>query len=82
MSDCTDDQRFMSHVMEATIRVGLLASLAAWCFMIVRPLIVPIVWGIIMAVASYPGYARLQRTSGGRQSLAASVFAPVTLVVR
>jgi predicted PurR-regulated permease PerM len=76
-----DDQRFVARVVEATIRVGLLALLVAWCFEIVQPFVVPTVWGIIIAVAAYPGYARLQSALGGRRVLAATVFTLVALVV-
>jgi predicted PurR-regulated permease PerM len=76
-----DDQRFVARVVEATIRVGLLALLVAWCFQIVHPFVVPAVWGIIIAVAAYPGYARLQSALGGRRVLAATVFTLIALVV-
>lgn len=52
--------------MEAAIRIGLVALLVTWCFLIVRPFIAPVVWGIIIAVAIHPLYARLVSVLGGR----------------
>lgn len=77
----TDEQRFMSKALEATIRIGVLFLLAAWCFDIVKPFIIPIVWGIIIAVAAYPGFLRLRMTLGGRNGLAAALVTLLGLVI-
>ena len=45
---------------EAAIRVGLLLVLVYWCFTIAEPFLVPIVWGMIIAVAVHTGYDRLR----------------------
>ena len=60
------EQRFVSNALEATIRIGVLILLAAWCFDIVKPFIIPIVWGIIIAVSIYPGFLRLRKAIGER----------------
>ncbi|MEO1017855.1 MAG: AI-2E family transporter [Pseudomonadota bacterium] len=65
-------------VIEAAIRVGLIFLLVSLCFSILRPFIVVLVWSVILAVALFPGYARLKRIFGGRSGLAAML---VTLVV-
>jgi predicted PurR-regulated permease PerM len=75
------DRIFMNRALEATIRIGLVVMLAAWCFEIVRPFIVPVVWGIIIAIAFNPGYHRLQSILGGRRRLAATLFILLALVV-
>ena len=74
-------QTFVSNAVEAFIRIGLLAVLILWCFQIFRPFLVPVVWGVIIAVASYPGYRRLRDVFGGRRRLAATVFTLLALVV-
>ena len=61
----------VSRVVETGIRLGLLVLLATWCFQIMRPFLIPIVWGGIIAVALYPAYLWLSRRLGGRQVLAA-----------
>jgi predicted PurR-regulated permease PerM len=77
----TDGRQFVSNALEATIRIGILILLAAWCFDIVKPFIIPIVWGIIIAVGSYPGFHSLQRALGGRRGLAAVLGTVLGLVI-
>ncbi|MCU0834345.1 MAG: AI-2E family transporter [Chromatiaceae bacterium] len=69
-----------SRAVETAIRIGLLALLAAWCYQIVAPFLVPIVWGVIIAVAGYPAYLRLRDWLDGREIAAAVVFSLLLLV--
>ena len=66
---------FVNNALEATIRIGLLVLLAAWCFEIVRPFIIPVAWGIIIAVGAYPAFLSLARRLGDRPKLAATLVA-------
>jgi len=59
---------------EVAIRLVLLAGLALWCFMIFLPFLVPLVWGIILAVALSPLFSGLASLLGGRRKLAATLF--------
>jgi predicted PurR-regulated permease PerM len=78
MNQLTDaeqqDRQFIHRTVEAAIRIGLLAALAIWCLDIARPFLVPIVWGVIIAVATYPLYRALEARLGGRRRLAAVLF--------
>jgi predicted PurR-regulated permease PerM len=56
---------------EAVIRVGLLILLIFWCFTIALPFLVPVVWGMIIAIAIHPLYQRLRLGLGDRRRLAA-----------
>jgi predicted PurR-regulated permease PerM len=67
--------------MEATIRVGLVALLAVWCFQIVQPFFIPIVWGIIIAIASFPIFRWIERRMAGRRALASIAFTLLALVL-
>lgn len=68
------DDSYLSKVIEAAVRVGLVLLLLAWCFAIIRPFITPVVWGVILAVAVFPAYQWLVGRLGGRDRLAALVF--------
>jgi predicted PurR-regulated permease PerM len=68
-------------VLDISIRIGVLAILGAWCFDIVKPFIVPFVWGIIIAVASQPLYHGIETQLGGRRAVAATVFTLLALLV-
>ena len=78
------DRVFINRTVEAVIRIGVIAGLIGWCFMIARPFLVPIIWGAIIAVTVFHGYAMLEVALGGRRILAAvlvTLFMLVTLVV-
>ena len=57
-------------VTNVVIRVGALAVLAFWCFRILQPFFVPVIWGVIIAVAIYPLYQMLVNFLRGRRTLA------------
>jgi|SRR5215471_1241981 len=67
------DENYVRRALEVFIHVGLLAMLAAACLFILRPFIPLIAWGIIIAIAIYPGYRKLQGVLGGRTRLAAVI---------
>ena len=77
----TSNQQFTRNAIEATIRIGLLLLLVAWCFQITRPFIAPIVWGLIIAIAIFPIYHALLAPLGGRNGLSASLLTVAMLVV-
>ena len=77
----TDEKIFLSNALEATIRIGLVVIIAAWCFQIIRPFIIPVVWGVIIAVAVYPGYRRFQSVLGERRGLTATLSTLLMLIV-
>jgi len=76
-----DDKAFLKNAIEAAIRIGLLLVLAAWCFDIVRPFVIPIAWGVIIAVAVNPSYSSLVGAMGGRRVAAASLLTLLGLLL-
>jgi predicted PurR-regulated permease PerM len=72
---------FVSNALEASVRIGLLVLLAAWCFEIVKPFAIPIAWGVIIAVGTYPAFLKLARQLGDNRKLAAIFIAILGLVV-
>jgi predicted PurR-regulated permease PerM len=76
-----EDRAFFRRALETSVRIGLVLFLVLWCFQIARPFISPIVWGIILAIATHPIYAALGRALGGRRSLAAAIFVVGALLV-
>ena len=78
----TEKERLYTRkVMEAAIRIGIVALLLLWSFVIFRPFLGPVVWGIIIAIACYNGYGALKGLLGGRDGLAATVFTLLALVI-
>ena len=64
-----------SQIMERVVELAVVAGLAIWCFQIARPFIVPLLWGLIIAVALSPVFDRLVRAVGGRKKVGAALFA-------
>jgi predicted PurR-regulated permease PerM len=67
--------------LEASIHIGLTVLLAVACFLILRPFLLLLSWGIIIGVAAYPGFRRLQKALGGRGKLSAILFALTLLAI-
>lgn len=67
--------------IDIAIRLGVLAVLVAWCFQILRPFVSPIVWGIIIAVALYPVYQKLNANLGDRRKLTAAIMTLSALLI-
>ena len=62
---------YVQRASEVTIHIGLLALLATACLLILLPFVPLVAWGIIIAIAVYPGYRKFQRLLGGNGTLAA-----------
>ena len=77
----SEDRAFLTRAIETSIRVGLIALLVFWCFLVVRPFIQPIVWGVILAIAIQPAYLRLGRVLGGRERLSAAILVVGSLLL-
>jgi predicted PurR-regulated permease PerM len=80
-SETLREGQLTARAVEITIRLGLILLLLGWCFQIVRPFLVPTVWGAIIAVASSPAYGRLLALLGGHRVAAAVVYTLLALVV-
>ena len=51
----------------AILRIALLLLVLAWCFYIIRPFIIVLVWAVIIAVALYPVYKRMISALGEKK---------------
>ncbi len=70
----TENNGITMQAIETSIRLGLIFLLLSWCLDIVRPFILPVIWGIIIAVAIYPLFLKLKIMMGGRDKLAATAY--------
>jgi predicted PurR-regulated permease PerM len=75
------DKTQLNSALEASIYVGLTIMLVAACLLILRPFIPLLTWGIIIAVAVYPGFRKLQTLLGGHEVLAAVMCTLILLTV-
>jgi len=70
---------YVTRALEISIHVGLLILLSAACLLILRPFVPLLLWGVIIAIALYPSYRKLQVLVAGRSTLAA-VFCTLLLL--
>jgi predicted PurR-regulated permease PerM len=73
------DRTQINLALEAAIHIGLTILLATACLLILRPFLLLLLWGIIIAVAIYPAFQKLQRLFGEREVLAAVVITVLLL---
>ncbi|OLQ74480.1 AI-2E family transporter [Photobacterium proteolyticum] len=66
---------FINNMVESAIRIGLLLVLLIWTYDIVKPFIIPVLWGAIIAVALMPLTLKLANALNGKRGLAATLLA-------
>lgn len=76
-----DNNEFTQNTIEAAIRLGVLMLLAFWCFNIIKPFIMPVMWGVIIAVAIYPLFTKLKSLLGERNKLASIAYTLIALAL-
>lgn len=65
------DKSYFLRAREIFVRISLIAVLAITCFIILKPFVPLLTWGIIIAAAGSPGYRKVCSLIGGREKLAA-----------
>ena len=66
-------------VIQLVIRLGLLAFLIYWAFLLISPFVPIMAWSIVLAVALYPVFDLVSRLLGGRPTLAAVLLTLINL---
>jgi hypothetical protein len=72
-------KRTISTLLEATIRIGVLVAIVVACFALLKPFLLLVAWGAIIAVAFYPLFLKVRRWVGGRNGLAATLLSLVLI---
>ena len=67
--------------IDTIIQFALIALIVVWSIAIVAPFLTILVWAVIIAISSYPGYLWLIGKFGGRQGWAAAIVVLVLLLV-
>ena len=62
------------RTLDLIVRLGFIGTLFLWCAYILAPFLIPVVWGIILAVSVRPMHERLATSLGGREKTAATVM--------
>jgi predicted PurR-regulated permease PerM len=67
--------------VDIAIRLGVLAFLLYWSYLLVRPFITIMVWSVVLTVALYPVYEVMVSWLGGRRRLAAALLTLINLLI-
>ena len=81
MSTSPDGERHAESLIDLAIRIGILAFLVYWTFLLVSPFLAIMLWSIVLAVALYPVFEWLSKCLGGHPRLAALVITVCCLLV-
>jgi predicted PurR-regulated permease PerM len=68
-------------VIQLVIRLGLLALLIVWTFVLIRPFVPILAWAVVLAVALNPVFITLAKILGGRPKLAAVILTLINLAI-
>jgi len=81
-SDAAAKQKLeVNQPLEVAIQVGLAALLVIGCLLILWPFVPFIMWGTIIAIASYPTFLKLEKLLRGRRALAAGLWTLMLLAI-
>jgi predicted PurR-regulated permease PerM len=61
-------------LVDTIIRLGVLSMLLMWCFDILRPFVLILIWAIVIAIAIYPVHKLFTKIFRGRKILAVIVL--------
>ena len=67
-------QSAIATALEAVIRIGVVLIITVYCLEILRPFVIPVAWGAIIAVALYPLFLKVKGWLGGRGGPAATLI--------
>jgi len=77
------DEKQLQRTIVIALRLAFIALLLVVSYLVLKPFIAPVVWGIIIAVALFPLHKRFSKLLGNREKLSASliVFITISLLV-
>ena len=82
MSQSTpDDKLFVDRTIAAAIRIGFLVLILTWCYRVLEPFLVPLLWGVIISIGIFPLYRMLVPILGNREKAAATVITLLLLAL-
>jgi predicted PurR-regulated permease PerM len=81
MDKSADHRDHAASTIETAIKLGLIALLVVWCFRILEPFIILVLWGLIIAIAVFPAYQWLETRLGHRRKLAATLLSTGILLM-
>jgi len=79
--DNNQNENKYQFAIRASLRIGFIALLILLSFLILKPFIMIVAWGIIIAVGIYPFFRKFTKVLGGRKKLATTLITLLLLAV-
>lgn len=79
MNTIDSSRLFEKNAIESAIKIGILGTMVFATFRIIQPFIMPVAWGIIIAVAVEPLVGKIAKMLGGRRKSASVLFSLVVI---
>lgn len=76
-----NNEEFYNRSIYTALRIGFIAVLLVWSFEIIKPFILPVIWGIIIAVAIFPLFEKIAFLIGNRKKTAATLITLIALTL-
>ncbi|MCA1763761.1 MAG: AI-2E family transporter [Flavobacteriales bacterium] len=70
----------VKETVEIALKIGLLGLIMYWCFKILSPFLIPLIWGIIIAIAVEPVYLWLNARLRKSPKISATVLSGLLIV--
>lgn len=74
------NEAYYQRAVSSSLRIAFVAILFLLSFLILKPFLIMIVWGIIIAIGIYPIFGKLSRLLGNKDKLASSILTLIALV--
>ncbi|GAA0812004.1 AI-2E family transporter [Colwellia asteriadis] len=74
-------RRFNRQAIDITIKLSAIAFIVIWCFNIIQPFIMVVLWGAILAVALYPLHQKITKLCKGSKKFASIAIAVVGITL-
>jgi len=75
------DEAFYSRAIAAALRIGFVGLLLILSWLILKPFVMLVMWGIIIAVGIYPLFKKFAKFLGNREKLASTLITLFALAV-
>jgi predicted PurR-regulated permease PerM len=76
-----NDPNHHKKSIDLTIKLLLIIILLAWCGMIMLPFLIPLLWGIILAITLYPLYNQLMKLLKGNKAISSTIITLILLIL-
>jgi predicted PurR-regulated permease PerM len=76
-----NDELYYDRAISLVLRIAFIGLLLIMAYLILRPFLFPIAWGIIIAVGIHPLFRKLASALGNREKLAATLITLIAILI-